>query len=73
MSFKFVTSDNQSIIYAVIDGGDLLYYRDEARNGTARWSFGGTGQKIGNGWGVFYMCSLATVESSMPSLQMATS
>jgi hypothetical protein len=53
MSFKFVTSDNQSIIYAVTDSGDLLYYRDEARNGTARWSFGGTGQKIGNGWASF--------------------
>jgi Tachylectin len=43
----------QSLIYAVADDGDLFFYRDEARDGTARWSFGGTGQKIGNGWGNF--------------------
>jgi hypothetical protein len=53
MSFKFVTSDNQSVIYAVTDSGDLLYYRDEARDGRIHWSFGGTGQKIGSGWGNF--------------------
>ena len=53
MSFKFVSSDNQSIISAVTDIGDLLYYRDEARNGTISWSFGGAGQRIGNGWGNF--------------------
>jgi hypothetical protein len=53
MNFKFVTSDNQSAIYAIADNGDLFFYRDEARNGTPRWSFGGTGQKIGNGWGSF--------------------
>ncbi|HEX2913338.1 MAG TPA: N,N-dimethylformamidase beta subunit family domain-containing protein [Chloroflexia bacterium] len=53
MSFKFITSDNQSVIYAVTESGDLLYYRDEARDGTSQWSFGGTGQKIGSGWGDF--------------------
>jgi hypothetical protein len=53
MSFKFVTADDQSNIYAVPDSGDLLYYRDQARDGTARWAFGGTGQKIGSGWGDF--------------------
>ena len=53
MSFKFVTADDQSNIYAVPDNGDLLYYRDEARDGTARWAFVGTGQKIGSGWGDF--------------------
>src|SRR2546421_158000 len=50
MSFKFITSDNQSNIYAVSNSGDLLYYRDEARNGTPRWSFNGVGQKIHTGW-----------------------
>jgi hypothetical protein len=34
MSFKFVTSDDQSNIYAAPDNGDILYYRDEARDGT---------------------------------------
>lgn len=50
MSFKFVTSDTQGNVYAVTDSGDLLYYRDEARNGTSQWSFGAAGQKIGSGW-----------------------
>src|SRR5262249_24433025 len=30
--------------------GDLFYYRDEARAGTARWAFGGAPQKIESGW-----------------------
>jgi hypothetical protein len=34
----------------VNSGGDLLYYRDEARDGTARWAHAGTGQTIGSGW-----------------------
>lgn len=53
MSFKFVTSDNQSNVYAVTENGDLLYYRDEARDGTSRWANGGAGQKIGDDWGHF--------------------
>jgi hypothetical protein len=53
MSFKFITSDNQSNIYAVSNGGDLLYYRDQARNGTSQWAFGGVGQTIGSEWGHF--------------------
>ncbi len=53
MSFKFVTADQQGVIYAVTDTGDLLYYRDQARDGTENWAFGGTGQKIGSGWGSF--------------------
>jgi hypothetical protein len=28
----------------------LLYYRDEARNGTFGWSFNGIGQQVGSGW-----------------------
>ena len=50
MSFRFVTGDNNGVIYAVTDDGDLLYYRDLARDGTAQWANGGGGQKIGSGW-----------------------
>ncbi|MGZ9644658.1 tachylectin-related carbohydrate-binding protein [Bacillus cereus] len=53
MSFKFVTSDNQSNIYAVAQNGDLLYYRDLARDGTSRWDHNGVGQRIGQGWREF--------------------
>jgi hypothetical protein len=45
-----VFSGGDAIIYAVTHGGDLLYYRDQARNGSANWAFGGVGQKIGTGW-----------------------
>ena len=51
MSFRFVTGDEQGSIYAVTDQGDLLYYRDEARDGTVIWANGGIGQRIGQGWG----------------------
>ena len=50
MSFEFVFADQEGSIYAVVDNGDLLYYRDQARNGSANWAFGGVGQKIGSGW-----------------------
>jgi N,N-dimethylformamidase len=53
MSFKFITSDDQGNIYAVTGGGDMLYFRDEARDGTPRWANGGVGQKIGGEWGHF--------------------
>ena len=49
MSFKFVTADDLSIFYAVADNSVLLFYRDEARDGTAEWAFDGTGQKLGSG------------------------
>jgi Tachylectin len=51
MSFRSVTGDDQGNFYAISNDGDLFYYRDEARNGSARWAFDGVGQKIGNGWG----------------------
>jgi hypothetical protein len=51
--FKFVLADLDGNIYAVNDTGDLLYYHDQARNGTANWAFGGVGQKIGSGWADF--------------------
>lgn len=53
MSFTFIISDNQSNIYTVNHLGDLLYYRDQARNGTEQWAFGGVGQQIGSDWGHF--------------------
>lgn len=53
MSFKFITCDNQSNIYAVSNDGNLLYYRDQSRNGTPQWAHGGTGQNIGSEWGHF--------------------
>jgi hypothetical protein len=46
-------SDDQSNIYAVTEEGDLLYYRDDARDGTVRWAYDGVGQKISTGWGDF--------------------
>jgi hypothetical protein len=45
-----VISGGDGIIYAIDAAGDLLYYRDEARNGNGVWSFGGRGQRIGSGW-----------------------
>jgi Tachylectin len=51
MSFRSVTSDDQGNLYAISNDDELFYYRDEARNGSARWAFDGVGQKIGNGWG----------------------
>ena len=53
MSFRFISGDDQGNIYAVTEHGDLLYYRDKARNGTESWAHGGVGQRIGTGWGDF--------------------
>ena len=50
MSIRSVTGDGQGNVYAVGNDGDLYYYRDEARDGTERWAFGGVGQRIGHGW-----------------------
>jgi len=53
LSFRFVTADEQGNVYAVTDRGELLYYRDTTRNGTGTWADGGTGRRIGKGWGDF--------------------
>ena len=53
MSFKEVTGGEQGVIYAVTDGGDLLFFRDPAQDGTGSLAFGGVGQKIGDGWAGF--------------------
>ncbi len=52
-SFWTVFSGGGGVIYAITYAGDLLYYRDVARNGTRAWSYGGVGQRIGVGWGDF--------------------
>jgi N,N-dimethylformamidase beta subunit-like, C-terminal/Tachylectin len=54
MALGFVTSDDESNIYAGdADTGGLLYYRDLARDGTSEWAYGGQGQRIGTGWNTF--------------------
>lgn len=50
MNFKFVTSDELGNIYAVKDNGDLVYYKDLARNGVAQWSNNGVARTIDTGW-----------------------
>jgi hypothetical protein len=55
------------VIYAVKENGDLLYYRDEARNGKAAWAFDGVGQKISSGFAAFARLFPGETESSMPS------
>ncbi|MFJ7685973.1 tachylectin-related carbohydrate-binding protein [Peribacillus butanolivorans] len=45
-NFVHVFSGGDGIIYAVAQNGDLLYYRDLARDGTSRWANDGVGQII---------------------------
>lgn len=49
-AFSLVIGGGDGIIYAINQDGALLFYRDEARDGTSRWSNGGAGQPIGSGW-----------------------
>ena len=49
--FTHIVSGGNGVIYAVDPGGDLLYFRDRARDGTEGWAYGGAGQQIGTGWG----------------------
>src|SRR4051794_28485794 len=51
--FWKVFSGGDGIIYAINYGGDLLYYKDSARNGTPAWANAGIGQRIGGQWGDF--------------------
>jgi hypothetical protein len=51
--FIKVFSGGDGILYAIAPNGDLLYYRDEARDGTRQWSYGGIPQRIGTGWNEF--------------------
>ncbi len=50
MGFHFLTGDTDGVVYAGGPDGSLVYYRDEARDGTPRWSNAGSGQPIGTGW-----------------------
>jgi Tachylectin len=47
-NFLHVFSGGDVTIYAVTQSGDLLWYKDLARDGTANW--GGNGIKLGEGW-----------------------
>ena len=49
-AFTRVCSGVGGIIYAITVDGFLLYYRDQARNGTANWAYNGIAQTIGSGW-----------------------
>ncbi|MGZ6565728.1 MAG: tachylectin-related carbohydrate-binding protein, partial [Solirubrobacteraceae bacterium] len=42
-NFRQVIDGGDGILYAVTQTGDLLYYRDLARNGTSSWANGGQG------------------------------
>ncbi|MFN0146864.1 MAG: N,N-dimethylformamidase beta subunit family domain-containing protein [Dehalococcoidia bacterium] len=53
MAFRFLTGDTDGVIYAGGAQGDLVFYKDEARNGTPRWANSGSGAVIGNGWDAF--------------------
>jgi N,N-dimethylformamidase len=51
-AFTAVFYGGGGIIYAIYPDaeGTLRYYKDNARDGTMSWAFGGTGQTIGTGW-----------------------
>jgi hypothetical protein len=51
--FRHVITDNGGTIYTVTTDGDLLFFKDRARNGTSDWAFDGQGQVIGFGWADF--------------------
>jgi N,N-dimethylformamidase len=51
MAIRTVTADDAGAIYAITTEGDLLFYRDEARDGTPRFQDGGVAHAIGSGWG----------------------
>jgi hypothetical protein len=42
---------SDGIIYTANKAGELLFFKDLARNGTASWAHGGIGQVIGHGFG----------------------
>lgn len=47
MGFKFITSDEKSIIYAIGNDGVLRYFQDKSRNGSSWWANDGVGQSRG--------------------------
>ena len=50
MSFTFLTGDTDGVVYVGAPDGSLIFYKDEARDGTPRWANAGSGQVIGSGW-----------------------
>jgi hypothetical protein len=53
MAFRFLVGDTEGVIYAGSPDGSLLFYKDEARDGTPRWANSGSAQVIGSGWDAF--------------------
>src|SRR5215469_9096266 len=52
--FNKVFAADDGVIYGVTPAGDLYWYQHQGRSdGTAVWANGGTGIKIGSGFGVF--------------------
>jgi Tachylectin len=56
-SSRHVFGGGDGIIYAVTTDGDLLFYKDLARDGTSSWAFNGIGQAIDVGWAAFSQVS----------------
>ena len=50
MGIRLITADSTGCIYALTDTGDLLFYKDEARDGTPRWLNGGVASTVGTGF-----------------------
>ncbi|MEO8540291.1 MAG: N,N-dimethylformamidase beta subunit family domain-containing protein [bacterium] len=50
MGFRLITADSSGCIYALTDADEVLFYFDDARNGTPRWGNGGVAQQIGSGF-----------------------
>jgi hypothetical protein len=53
MGFHFLTGDTDGVVYAGAPDGSLIFYKDEARDGTPRWANAGSGQTLGSGWADF--------------------
>ncbi|MGW8426716.1 tachylectin-related carbohydrate-binding protein [Peribacillus simplex] len=66
MGFKFITSDEKSIIYAIGDDGVLRYFQDKSRNGSSWWANDGVGQSRGPGWESYRFFFGGRVSSSYP-------
>src|SRR4051794_19622671 len=50
MPLRFVSSAGNGILYAGTSDGHLLWYRDEAHDGTPRWTDNGAAKDLGPGW-----------------------
>ena len=50
MPLRFITSAGDGVLYAGTSDGHLLWYRDEARDGTPRWTDNGTAPPMSFQW-----------------------